>query len=210
MNKTTKTLFGGALLSAGMVANASAQSFTQPGNIPPYADDFTTGYVYDYYTIGNVGGQTLNGGFGSSYSVSTSAGSATGSITSTELSASADGFGNTDGAGGAFADAYGYLSVTQDAQLDLAWDFTGEGAFGPLGSIQIVDWSAGGVLVFETSAFTAGTDSVDLFAGTNYGILVRATAGQETSAFATATLIPAPASAALLGLGGLAAIRRRR
>ncbi|MEO1534332.1 MAG: hypothetical protein AAFS11_02050 [Planctomycetota bacterium] len=210
MNKSTKTLFGGALLSAGMVANASAQSFTQPGNIPPYADDFTTGFVYDYYTIGNVGGQTVNGGFGSSYSISTAYGSAMGSITANQLSASSDGFGNTDAYGGAYGNAYGYLSVTEDATLDLAWDFTGEGGFGPLGTIQIVDWSSGGVLVFETDAFTAGTDSVDLFAGTNYGILVVATSAPGTSAFATATLIPAPASAALMGLAGLAATRRRR
>ncbi len=208
MNKTTKTLFGGALLSAGMVANA--QSFTLPGNIPPYADTFVTAYVYDYYTIGNLGGQSVNGGFGDSYSVSSAYGSATGSITANELSASADGFGNTDSLGGAFADAYGYVSVTQDAQLDLAWDFTGEGAFGPLGRIRIVDFSAGGVLVFETTAFSAGTASVDLFAGSNYGVLVRATASQDTSAFATATLIPAPASVALMGLAGLAAVRRRR
>lgn len=210
MDKATKTLFGGALLSAGMVANASAQSFTLPGNIPPYADTFVTGYVYDYYTIGNLGGQSVNGGFGDSYSVNTAYGNAFGEITATSLTAQSDGIGNTDSYGGAFADAYGYLSVDQDATLDLAWDFTGEGGFGPLGRIQIVDWSAGGVLVFETDAFTAGTNSVDLFAGTNYGILVRATSAPGTSAFANAVLVPAPASAALLGLGGLAAVRRRR
>ena len=211
MNKTSKTLFGGALLSAGMVANANAQSFTLPGNIPPYADTFLTGIVYDYYTIGQLGGQSVNGGFGDSYSVSSAYGNASSSITSTQLSASSDGFGNTDlSFGGAYANAYGYLSVDQDASLDLAWDFTGEGSFGPLGRIQIVDWSAGGVLVFETTAFSAGTNSVSLFAGTNYGILVQATSAADTSAFATATLVPAPASVALLGLGGLAAVRRRR
>jgi hypothetical protein len=210
MDKATKTLFGGALLLAGMVANASAQSFTLPGNTPPYADTFVTGYVYDFYTIGSLGGQSVNGGFGDSYSVNTAYGNAFGEITATSLTAQSDGIGLTDYLGGAFADAYGYLSVTEDAQLDLAWDFTGEGAFGPLGQIQIVDWSSGGVLIFETDAFTAGTNSVDLLAGTNYAILVRATSGQGTSAFATATLIPAPASAALLGLGGLAAARRRR
>ncbi|MEO1715934.1 MAG: hypothetical protein AAFR76_02370 [Planctomycetota bacterium] len=212
MDKTTKTLFGGALLSAGMVANASAQSFTLPGNVPPYPDTVVSGYVYDFYAIGPYadGGASENGGFGDSYSISNAYGSASSSITSNQLSASSDGFGNTDSLGGAFAQAYGYLGVTQDGQLDLAWDFTGEGGFGPLGNITVVDWSAGGVLVFETDAFTAGTASLNLLAGVNYGINLVATSAQDTSAFATATLIPAPASAALMGLAGLAAARRRR
>ncbi|MEM7623187.1 MAG: hypothetical protein AAF235_08270 [Planctomycetota bacterium] len=210
MDKTTKTLFGGALLSAGMVANASAQSFTLPGNIPPYADTVTQAYVYDYYTFGLIGGYNVNGGFGDSYSASNAYGSASASIDANSLSASADAAGVTDYLGFAFGSAYGYLSVDQDTSLDLAWDFSAEGAGGPLGNITIVDWSAGGALVFETDAFTAGTASVPLLAGTNYGITVLANAGPGATAFGTATLIPAPASAALLGLGGLAAARRRR
>ncbi|MEL6795217.1 MAG: hypothetical protein AAFO89_00175 [Planctomycetota bacterium] len=210
MDKTTKTLFGGALLSAGMVANASAQSFTLPGNVPPYADTVTEAVVYDYYTIGTVGGYNVNGGFGDSYSVSITEGSAMGSIDANNLSASADAAGVTDYLGFAFGRAYGYLGVTEDADLNLAWDFTAEGGGGPLGNITIVDWSAGGVLVFETDAFTAGSATVPLLAGVNYGIALVANAGPGATAFATADLVPAPASAALLGFGGLAAARRRR
>ncbi|MEO0632023.1 MAG: hypothetical protein AAFY46_15060 [Planctomycetota bacterium] len=210
MNKTSKTLFGGALLSAGMVANASAQSFTLPGNIPPYADTVVQAYVYDYYTIGTVGGYNVNGGFGDSYSVSVAEGSGMGAIDANSLSASADAGGVTDYFGFALGGAYGYLGVTEDASLELAWDFSAEGAGGPLGNITVVDWSAGGVLVFETDAFTAGTASVPLLAGVNYGITVLANAGPGATAFATATLVPAPASAAIMGLAGLAAVRRRR
>ncbi|MEM7627994.1 MAG: hypothetical protein AAF356_01085 [Planctomycetota bacterium] len=211
MNKATKTLFGGALLTAGMTTGALASpEFTQPGNIPPYADDFTSGYVYNYY-VGIAGGQTVNGGFGSSYSISNIDGSASGSISSTLLSASADATNNGDAYGGfAFGDAYGYLSVTEDAAVNLAWDFTAEGAGGPLGEIQIVDWSSGGVLVFASDPFTAGTATVALAAGTNYGILVRANAGPGGTAFASAELVPTPGAMGLLGAAGLLAVRRRR
>ncbi|MEM7756453.1 MAG: PEP-CTERM sorting domain-containing protein [Planctomycetota bacterium] len=209
MDKMTKTLFGGALLTAGMGV-AQAQEFTLPGNVPPYANTITQAYVYDYYTIGNVGGYTIDGGFGDSYSVSNAYGSGSASINSNSLSADSNGFGNTDFLGGAFAQAYGYLSVTQDAVLNMAWDFTGEGGFGPLGNITVIDWSAGGVVVFATDAFTAGSDSITLFAGTNYGIDVTATSAQGTSAFASAVLVPAPGAMGLLGAAGLVAARRRR
>lgn len=188
----------------------ASPEFTQPGNIPPYADDFTSGYVYNYYAGGIAGGQTVNGGFGSGYSISTADGSASGSISSTMLMASADATNNYDYFGFAFGDAYGYLSVTEDAAVNLAWDFTAEGAGGPLGEIQIVDWSSGGVLVFASDPFTAGTATVALAAGTNYGILVRANAGPGGTAFASAELVPTPGAMGLLGAAGLLAVRRRR
>ena len=209
MDTTTKTLFGGALLTAGM-SMASAQSFTLPGNIPPYADTILQAYVYDFYTIGTVGGYVNNSGFGSSYSQSTAYGSATASITANTLNAQSDGSGNTDYLGGAFAQAYGYLGVTQDAALNVSWDFTGEGGFGPLGNITITDFTNGGVVVFETDAFSAGSDSVQLLAGINYGINLTATSSQGTSAFASAILVPAPGAMGLLGAAGLVAGRRRR
>lgn len=209
MKTTTKCLFGGALMAAGM-SNAMAQEFTLPGNIPPYADTIVQAYVYDYYTIGNVGGYNINGGFGDSYSVSTAYGSGSASISSNMLMAMSDGFGNTDSLGGAFAQAYGYLAVTLDGVLNLAWDFTGEGGFGPLGGISIVDWTNGGVEIFGTDAFTAGTASVNLLAGINYGISLIATSSQDTSAFASATLVPAPGVLGLLGAAGIVATRRRR
>jgi hypothetical protein len=212
MNAATKTLFGGALLTAGMSVAHAAPEFTQPGNIPPYADDSQVAYVYDYYAFGLVpqGGYILNGGFGSSYSVSTAYGSASGLLDTDALIARADATGNTDAYGFAYGRSYGYLSVTEDAILNLAWDFTGEGFGGPLGEIEIIDWSSGGNLVFETDAFTAGTASVNLLAGTNYGINVLANAGSGSTAFASAILVPAPGAVGLLGAAGLVAARRRR
>ena len=211
MNTTTKTLFGGALLTAG-IGMAQAQEFTLPGNIPPYADTIVQAYVYDFYAIGPyaAGGYNINGGFGDSYSYSNAYGSGSASIDSNSLRADSNGFGNTDYLGGAFAQAYGYVSVTQDGQLNMAWDFTGEGGFGPLGNITVIDWTNGGVVVFETDAFTAGSDSITLFAGINYGIDVTATSSQGTSAFASAVLVPAPGAMGLLGAAGLVAARRRR
>lgn len=212
MDKATKTLFGGALMTAGIATAHAAPEFTLPGNIPPYADTIVGAYAYDYYTAPYfAGGYTENGGFGDSYTVSAPTGNlATGSITSTALTASADASGNTDYLGGAFAYSYGYVSVTENATLNMAWDFTQEGGFGPIGEIQVIDWSAGGVLVFETTPFTAGSDSVDLFAGTNYGILVLANAGGGGTASASAVLVPAPGVMGVLGAAGLVATRRRR
>ncbi|MEL6499498.1 MAG: hypothetical protein AAF937_12145 [Planctomycetota bacterium] len=216
MKTQTKTLFGGALLSAGVVTQTSAQSFTLPGNTPPYADTYLFVSGYDYYDTSYLFNyNSPNGGFGDNLGLTLSSGTLSQSAIDTNVvSAETDGTGLQDAFGFAFmfASAYGYLSVTEDAALDLAWDFTGENPrrLTSPGRIEIVDWSAGGVVIFETTELTAGTDSIQLAAGTNYGITVVASAGPGGVAFATATLIPAPASAALLGLGGPAVIRRRR
>ncbi|MEM1186436.1 MAG: PEP-CTERM sorting domain-containing protein [Planctomycetota bacterium] len=210
MIRINKTLFGGALLTAGVVANAAAQEFTLPGNVPPYADTYVQGTVYDYYTVGTLTGDSTNGGFPDSYAINSSSGSTLANITVNSLSAYASGAGNTDFLGFSSAISYVYVSVTLSAALEMAWDFTQEAGFAPAGLIRITDWSAGGVTVFETAADSAGTDSFNLTAGNVYGILLIASAGQEGTGFAEANLVPSPGSLGLIGLAGIAAVRRRR
>ncbi|MEO1715935.1 MAG: hypothetical protein AAFR76_02375 [Planctomycetota bacterium] len=222
MKTQTKMLFGGALLAAGMHVDASAQQFQLSGtqSIFGYADTLVEVSGYDYYSVGYFGTRSVDGGFGDSYSYSFVNASGSASITTTQFSAEAysNGYlGYLDSS--LTARAFGAVTVDRDATLELAWDFSDQG-FDVNGTLQIVDESAGGVVLFRAPNASAGTASVQLLAGTNYQIFARADVGSDWpddlgtpppfAAFATATLIPAPASAALLGLSGLAAARRRR
>ncbi|MEO1534101.1 MAG: hypothetical protein AAFS11_00880, partial [Planctomycetota bacterium] len=205
----TKMLFGGALLSAGMAADASAQSFTLPGN-PKGNDTFwSTSYYYADNSFAS-GYSNANGGFGDGFDGV----GAEVSIEATQLFATADGAGLQDPNDVAYtlAQSYAFVSVTGDGLLDLAWDFTAEGTRGFIvpGRVLIVDLSGPSVIIFETDQFSAGTGLVPVFAGNTYAIWVVASASRGETAFATVTLIPAPASVALIGFAGLVATRRHR
>lgn len=211
-NMKKAALFGGTLMAAGLSAQAQPE-FTLPGNVPPYNDTALDAYVYDYYAIGTtaLGGYVLNSGFGTSYSYSNAYGSASASISSTLLTANADASGNTDQYGFVFATAYGYLGVTEDAQIRFTWDFRSAGSdFGPDSTGVLFEFTSGGTELFQAAPGTAGTQLVDVFAGDQYALFLRAVAGQDDTAFARAELIPSPGAAALLGLAGVAGLRRRR
>ncbi|MEM7623186.1 MAG: hypothetical protein AAF235_08265, partial [Planctomycetota bacterium] len=127
MKTSTKLLFGGALLSAGMAADASAQQFLLSGTqtIFGYADTLIEVSGYDYYSVGYFGNQFVDGGIGDSYSYSFANGSGSASISSTEFAVTAystEGLSYLDGR--VRSRAIGAVTVDQDGVLELAWDFT--------------------------------------------------------------------------------------
>ena len=211
-------LFGGTLLAAGISSAANGQEFVILDNLPGYADHFVNAFVYDYYALSYdpIGGQITDAGFGSSYNVAYAQGSASSLFDTNILSAEAEAINNTDFLGFASASSYGYLSVTEDGRLDLAWDFTqSQALLGPGANIiQVIDWSANGgagALLFSSGDVgDSGTASVDLFAGSNYGILVQVRADQFGQSSGSATLVPTPGAIGLLAVAGLGATRRRR
>ncbi|MEO1715936.1 MAG: hypothetical protein AAFR76_02380 [Planctomycetota bacterium] len=227
MKTQTKMLFGGALLSAGMAANASAQQFQLSGTQGAYddTDTFLSVEGYDYYSVGYFDLQSVNGGIGDSLTYALPSnygpeinGYGTASISSARIAATSyadvidyDGFISTR--------ASAAVTVDRNATLELAWDFTRAGfEVGNRQSFIVFD-EMNGVLLFDAPLNSLGAESIEVFAGVDYVIGMRVSTGVAgvrppfgpfSISFASATLIPSPASAALLGLGGLAAARRRR
>ncbi|MCB9846157.1 MAG: hypothetical protein H6811_09255 [Phycisphaeraceae bacterium] len=95
--------------------------------------------------------------------------------------------------------------------MDISWDLTAYD-FDFFSHLRILDDSL--TTIFDTGFNTAGSGQVSLLAGVDYFLDCVVGAGTlpglgATSAFALMT-IPAPGSAGLLALAGLAAVRRRR
>ena len=225
MTTVTRSLFGGVLLSAGLVADAESQKLVLSGRQSLFNNASTAVEVfgYDYCSIGGFNALSLDGGIGDSigYSLINAYGSA--SITETQFTSVAYADGGCNLAiGELIARGWAAVAVDQDAVLEVTWDFTEEG-FNILGftGVEIVDETAGDVELFTTQFEQAsGTAYVPVFAGAAYRIRVQASVGfidgdvfgtgPTYSAFAMVTLIPAPASIVLMSLTGLAAARRRR
>ena len=205
---TKKTaLFGGAIWCAGLSGGAAGQEFSILTTIDVYAgvygpygtyiDDFVSGYVrpdqFDSYPP--------------ILSVSTSLGTSSLELTKTTMSVETQ---TVSGTGTAIIDSHG-LTVTKDGVLQLEWDFTDANEFA---SIRIATGPSSGV-VFETDPMSSGTANVDLIAGVRYWLHFEVRVGgtfdlTPRSGFASATLVPGPGAAALAGVVGLLAARRRR
>jgi MYXO-CTERM domain-containing protein len=213
-----KCLFGGALFAAGLAAHtASAQTFPFGVNFGgAYPTSIANGYAYS-------GGGYAYGSFVSfnpaaatgSYSLNYGTASTFASVGDSQMYAGA-------GTGAALdfaqAQAYAYLVVNQTIDVLIEWDFSGEDdTLDPFFSdIQVVDWSAGGTIIFAVDPSGnpldpfAGSVVLTLNAGTNYSILLESVATDGGNSWARATVIPAPGALALVGMGGLVAARRRR
>ncbi|MEM9167672.1 MAG: PEP-CTERM sorting domain-containing protein [Planctomycetota bacterium] len=220
MHTYQKALFGGALMSAGMVANAQTFNFL---------DTDVTGSFNSYSYLVDVN----DGGYGYTNSILVAPAALSQSRSGdTDLNiVQSSNLLRVDGTwSGNPANPYGYagaslqqfFTTSADAVLRVSWDVSGTDAYA--GAFIIED--ASGSVLFQFDGLggdpLAGTVDVPVSAGTTYAaILQLGTPGfftQLTSPFLfntdtqfiQAALIPAPASLALLGLGGLAATRRRR
>ncbi len=229
MSNVTKTcLFGGALFAAGVAGQADANVDFEFNFGGAYPTSFTLAYATDGSTYFGSPAFILNQYV--SYSPGTSPVPtavavgygyvAYGSVSATYMAAGAYG-GVAYGAGVGIGQAYAYFSAGTAQYVTIDWDFSNEfntGSYGFYGDIALVDWTAGGVTVFSIDLSLnpgdplAGSVNIALAAGTNYSLLLDAAAVQGGNSWATATFskIPAPASAGLLGLAGLVAVRRRR
>lgn len=228
MNNTTKTcLFGGALFAAGVAGQADANIDFESNFGGAYPTSFTLGYATDGSTYFGSPNAILNQYV--SYSPGTSPVApalavgygyvAYGYVSNDYMLALAYG-GYAGGIGVGIGQAYSYFSAGSALSVTIEWDFSNEfntGSYGFFGDINLVDWTAGGVSLFQVDlqidpTQLTGSTTINLAAGTNYSLLLDAGASAGGDGFARATFnkIPAPASAGLLGLAGIAAVRRRR
>ncbi len=230
MNISKTCLFGGALFAAGVSGQADAAVDFELNFGGAYPTSFTLGYVTDGTTYFGAPNAILNQYV--SYSPGTSPVApalavgygyvAYGYVGSNYMLALAYGTnGAYGGYGAGIGQAYAYFSAGTTQYVTIEWDFSNEfgtGSYGFFGDIALVDWTAGGVTLFSIDLSLnpgdplSGSVDIALAAGTNYSLLLDAGATNTGDAFARATFskIPAPASAGLLGLAGIAAVRRRR
>lgn len=205
MKGISKCLFGGALVSAGIAANVQAQNFNFSYTNLAYAGAFdTSDYApFDY-------GIFFGAGF---FDVFAYVDSASGRITGASQSLSASGFTSAKSYLGAALSFGSYLTVDQNAQAKIKWDFSADE--GPGGTwidsyLSIFDLTTNSSVFFADLNNPIGSTQVALDSTHSY--LARGTAlsldGKGESYWNVA--IPTPGSAGLLGLAGIAATRRRR
>ena len=218
MKSSNICLFGGALMAAGM--SAQAQSFI-------YADTDTTA-TYSSFAYSAAYGGALDVAyrpasldtFSYGYSYYTGGTTMTTSQTATSMgtTGSWDGYGYL-GYGYGTSVMQQYFQVSADAQLLIEWDVSGTDGYA--GTVVFEDIS--GTPLFVWSGLTdplSGSALVDVYAGVDYGLLfglydVASGFGpyifsSTETQYINVTLVPAPGAAMLLGLGGLATTRRRR
>ncbi|MBZ0266967.1 hypothetical protein K8I85_02325 [bacterium] len=210
MSKSRKCLFGGTILAAGLMTQAaSAQASFNLGSY------FTGGtYAGGYASFGPYIG---SGPFaflgGDSYTLAAT------SATSTQVYALAFNSGASHGHWAQAFSSYVNFTVTQNGTATASWDFSADSVADPgfyasgiwvrnldLGTDVFVNpWDGG-----NNGNPVAGTVQIPLQAGVNYQVEVYAAAYGVDGASSVSLSIPAPGSAALVGLAGLVAAPRRR
>ncbi len=197
-----KCLFGGTMLAAGLVSGpVSAQTFSFV-----YSDAYMAAFdtsdhdPYDYLILRDSG--FLSGG------VFNTAGSANVELSPYSITTDAT---SSDVNGLAYAGIFGsFFSPTADATLYISWDFSAS-VNAPGGSGLVIVDPGGDVIFFANTSNPVGNAQVPIYAGIgNYDLqgLVVVDNADGTSWYSV--VIPAPSSGALLALGGLIAMRRRR
>lgn len=202
MSTTTRqaALFGGALFTAGLAVAEPQFTPIDGAGIETYAYAYDSNTFEVAYDTGGI--ETLMFTAGES--------SATAAIESQRLFTEAMTLGT-----GEFSRGTGVVAVTtavtESVVARLQWDFADD----LFGTIEITDPRIGSHIFLITGFENprVGTAFVPLDAGVQYSFFLRAGAnasdGTPKSAFAIVVL-PAPSSACLFGLAGLAAARRRR
>lgn len=220
----TKALFGGALFAAGLGGTATAA----PTFL--YSDTSADGAFQSFAYSSAFGGTpdvqyapaALN-----TYSYGYSAYTGATAVTTYQY---ADNFG-TAGAwfgGGYYGFGYGgtimqqFFQVSENGSLVIEWDLTGTDGYA--GTVAFED-SYSGATLFLLDPLAgdplSGSVTIPVSAGVDYGIVLGLNDIFVTGfnpfflvpgaiQFINVSVIPAPASLALLGAGGLLATRRRR
>lgn len=226
MQSLNKSLFGGALLAAGMVAtNAQAGEFifqaTNPADGAPsfaYSQAYANGFDIAY-------GPALLNTFATDNNAATGTTTASTTQTSTLLRTDI----SWDG-GGSLGYGYGrtfmqqFFQVSNDSSLLIEWDFSGTDGYSSSFVLETAsgavlfsnEGTLGGAFVGSTKiALSAGVDYAAIFGfrdqTTGFGPFIFSTTNQ----FISMTLlkdgvVPTPGAMGLFGLAGLAAARRRR
>lgn len=209
-----KALFGGALMAAGMTANA--QTFI-------YNATDTTG-TYQSFAYSDAYGGTVDISYASGALNTSSTGTSILGTTTVSTSQTANSMrvdGQWDGTG-PYGYGYGgsfiqqFFQVSANADLVIEWDFSGTDNYAF--ALVLEDPSFG--LVFELDGLggdpSSGSTTISLTAGTDYAVNFGLVDGflpfffSTENQFISMTLVPAPGAIAVLGLGGLVATRRRR
>ncbi len=199
-----RCLFGGAMLAAGLVSGpASAQTFSfayHYASVEAYdasdRDPFDILLIYD-------------SGFLST-GVANSAGRANMAFSPRSITLDVTSY-TSYGANGVASGyiAYTHFSPTEDTTLDISWDFSASvDAARTWFQVRAPD---GDLIFYADQDDPVGSVQMPVYAGIgNYTLSgwVVATDGNGTSWYLM--VIPTPSSGALLALGGLIAMRRRR
>lgn len=216
MKTSTKALFGGALMAAGMTAHAQQFVYAATSSDGAYSS-FAYSVAYAYGSDVAYGPAALNT-YATSYTYLTG----TTTTWTTQTNTSMGAYGSWDG-GGYLGYGYGgnqiqqFFEVSEDADLLIEWDVSGTDGYAQSVVLTYADGSA----LYSWDGFSgaaSGSATISLSAGTEYAIVFGLNAGffpfffDTDTQYITATLVPvpAPATAGLLGLAGLAATRRRR
>ncbi|MEO1128449.1 MAG: hypothetical protein AAFX05_01940 [Planctomycetota bacterium] len=215
MKNAKACLFGGALLSAGLTANA--QTFIY--------NDLDSTMSYSSFAYSTAYGGALDVAYAPDSLATYSSGYAapTGTTTvSTHQDPTSFGIDASWDGGGYLGYGYGggliqqFFSVSEDAVLRLTWDLTGTDGY----ALSIVAEDPGTTLFVLDPLFgdpLSGSVDIPVEAGVDYAGVLALVNGffpfilePDTPQFITAELIPAPGAAGVLALGGIAATRRRR
>lgn len=229
-------LFGGALFAAGLTSTAqAAPEFTWDYSTASTSiiESISTG-AYNFITDSFTG--YGNGGISVSYTFNYGGydyliASAETSWDENGLEAYAYaspsyGYARVDGAPGGFQLALHYFSVTENGTADFSFDFTNITSVAGFayGTARLFEVDALGALLdtlVDTRPFSeptdplSGTETVSLNAGSRY-LVVHGfrtdgfAAAPESASVSLGNLVPAPSSLALVGLAGIAGVRRRR
>ncbi|GJM19655.1 MAG: hypothetical protein DHS20C14_18680 [Phycisphaeraceae bacterium] len=225
MNNAMKTcLFGGTLFAAGVAGQADAQITFELNVGGAYPTSFTTGYAYgllSQYVSYSPGTSPVAPALAIGYGYVGYGYVSAGSMYATSYSYGSVNYGS--GYQNAVGQAYAYFSVATPTDVTISWDFSNEFGAGSnyafFSDISLTDWTNGGVGIFAVDPSLdpltplTGSTTISLSAGINYSLLLEASTGANTGsawAHAVFTKVPTPASAAVLGLAGLVATRRRR
>jgi len=209
-----KALFGGALMAAGMTANAQTFIYNATdttGEFSSFAYSLAAG---GYLDESNASGALNTSSTGYSYEIGTTTVSTSQTANSMRVDGQWDGGGYLPFLGG-----YGesvmqqFFQVSANADLIIEWDYSGTNGF-PARAFVLQDPTLD--VLFEVGGLaggpTSGSVTISLTAGTDYAVVMWMgnTFFETENQFISMTLVPAPGAIAVLGLGGLVATRRRR
>ncbi len=193
---TRNSLFGGALLAAGIGATTANAQFEFS-----YSDVSVGAVEYD---IGVPSEDTFTGaGF---WDITATAPGAYASNKSSPFIFHAF-TGSEPGSAAASYDIISYFTVATETLGTASWDITDAGGLGFWLIVNITD----GIPLLDISSPTVGFAPIPLLPGKMYGMTgIAFSDGAGGEAFLELFITPAPSSVALLGLAGLVATRRRR